>query len=299
MTDEEFVEAFETCRLPKELFHHRDHLRLTWIYLRKYGSVTARVRIAESIRRFATHLGVPEKYHETITVAWFRLVQHAASKSVPFEDMLLASPDLLDQSVLSKYYSKDLLQSAKARACFVEPDLQALPAAPEYFLTSARLGFRCWTERDLPLAQYLWGDARVSALIGGPFSEAQVEQRLRSEITSHSHHGVQYWPTFLQNDAVFVGCAGLRPYRLEDRVYELGFHLRPEYWGRGLANEAAQAVIRYGFESIGAKALFAGHHPQNTASRRVLEKLGFHKTHEEFYPPTGLNHPSYLLTRPE
>jgi len=44
--------------------------------------------------------------------------------------------------------------------------------------------------------------------------------------------------------------------------------------------------------------LFAGHHPENHASRRILSKLGFRLTHEEFYPPTGLLHPSYLLPRP-
>jgi RimJ/RimL family protein N-acetyltransferase len=57
-------------------------------------------------------------------------------------------------------------------------------------------------------------------------------------------------------------------------------------------------VISYAFETIGAKALFAGHHPENAASRRVLAKLGFRHTHDELYAPTGLLHPSYLLERP-
>ena len=37
MTDQEFAAAIETCRLPNAQFHHRDHLRLAWIYLRRYG----------------------------------------------------------------------------------------------------------------------------------------------------------------------------------------------------------------------------------------------------------------------
>jgi [ribosomal protein S5]-alanine N-acetyltransferase len=171
--------------------------------------------------------------------------------------------------------------------------------ADVYFLRSARLGFRCWSLDDLPLAAALWGDPEVTRFIGGPLSAAAVEKRFRSEIESMSAYGLQYWPVFLLDGGAHAGCAGLRPHRLADRIYELGFHLRPPYWGQGLATEAGAAVVTFGFESLGAEALFAGHHPANATSRRVLEKLGFRFTHEELYPPTGLKHPSYLLTRSE
>ncbi len=129
---------------------------------------------------------------------------------------------------------------------------------------------------------------------------------LTREIASMGVHNVQYWPLFLLQGDAHVGCAGLRPYTLKDQTYEMGFHLRPEYemgfhlrpdyWGRGLAVEAGQAIIAFAFGTLGAHALFAGHHPANAASRKVLEKLGFGFAYEEFYPPTGLMHPSYLLT---
>lgn len=166
-----------------------------------------------------------------------------------------------------------------------------------YFLKTKRLGFGRWSPDDLLLASGLWGNPEVTALIGGPFSAEQVERRLNAEIVSGDSYNVQYWPIFLLEDGRHAGCAGLRPYRIEQHIYELGFHLRPEYWGRGLAEEAGRAVIEFAFEKIGAAALFAGHHPANAASCRVLGKLGFQFTHEEFYPPTGLKHPSYLLRR--
>ena len=56
----------------------------------------------------------------------------------------------------------------------------------------------------------------------------------------------------------------------------------------------SRAVIAHAF-ATGAKALFAGHHPDNASSRSVLEKLGFRYTHHELYPPTGLQHPCYRL----
>ncbi len=130
MTDEEFVDAFETCRLPNERFHHRDHLRLAWIYLRRYGARDAPARIAESIRRYAAHHGKPEKYHETLTVAWLRLVANSAARSAAlgFEDLLAASPELLDKNTLHRYYSPELLALESARTQFVPPDRQTLPS---------------------------------------------------------------------------------------------------------------------------------------------------------------------------
>jgi len=167
-----------------------------------------------------------------------------------------------------------------------------------YFLTSARLGFRCWTPADLPLALALWGNPQVTRLLGGPFSPEEVKQRLAREIAQCEASGLQYWPIFLRASGEHVGCAGLRPYRPSERVHELGFHLLPAYWGQGLAEEAARAVILYAFGTVGASGLFAGHHPENAASRRVLQKLGFRYTHDELYPPTGLMHPSYFLAAP-
>ena len=55
-----------------------------------------------------------------------------------------------------------------------------------------------------------------------------------------------------------------------------------------------QRVMEYGIVEKGATALFAGHHPKNTASRALLLRLGFVYDHDAFYPPTGLYHPSYF-----
>jgi len=167
--------------------------------------------------------------------------------------------------------------------------------APTYFLVTARLGFRLWSGEDLPLAMALWADQEVTRFIGGPFSEEQIHERLNQEIAFMHDHSVQYWPVLLRADHDFAGCCGLRPYRTEERICELGFHLRPKYWGQGLAVEAARAVIRHSQESLGIEGLFAGHHPENLASRRVLEKLGFRFTEEELYPATGKMHRNYFL----
>jgi RimJ/RimL family protein N-acetyltransferase len=166
-----------------------------------------------------------------------------------------------------------------------------------YFLKSARLGFRCWTKDDLPLARELWGDIEVTRFFGGPFPDEEIGQKLEREIARMNTHHFQYWPIHLLSDNEHVGCCGLRPYKLEDDIHELGFHLRPKYWGQGLAVEAAKILIDFAFETIGAKGLSAGHHPGNANSRKALERLGFQYTHDEYFPALGMNIPYYLLAR--
>src|SRR5438309_11729327 len=97
MTDDEFMRAFESCTLPQEMFHHRDHVRLAWLYLARFGRDQAEVRIAQSIRRYAASHGKARKYHHTMTLAWLKLVEGAANRvpAVGFEGLLAACPDLL------------------------------------------------------------------------------------------------------------------------------------------------------------------------------------------------------------
>ena len=168
-----------------------------------------------------------------------------------------------------------------------------------YFLKSERLGFRCWAEEDFALARALWGDTEVTRYFGGPFSDEEVRVRLGREVERRKAHGFQYWPIFLLGDGEHVGCCGLRPYGSDPAIPELGFHLRPKYWGQGLAMEAAQAVIHYAFEAIGTKGLVAGHHPDNANSKKVMAKLGFQYTHDEFFAGLGMDIPYYLLLRDE
>ena len=178
-------------------------------------------------------------------------------------------------------------------------------ATSDYFLRTARLGFRHWKNEDLPLAMAIWGDPEVTRFVGGPFSPAQVMERLEREIANHEQYGVQYWPIFLLAGGEHAGCAGLRPPRLVRETahaakrgaqeLEMGFYLRPGLWGMGLAEEAGRGIIEYAFTVTAAGSLFAAHHPQNVASGRVLAKLGFRFTHEELYPATGEMHRAYRL----
>lgn len=167
----------------------------------------------------------------------------------------------------------------------------------DWLFTSARLGFRRWTNDDLPFALALWSDPEVTRWIDARarFTEEDVRDRLAREIAYEREHGVQYWPAFLLDGGAHVGCCGLHPRDRERGVFEIGIHLRRERWGGGYAVEISRAVIAHAFDTVGATALFAGHHPDNDASRHLLPSLGFRSIGTEFYAPTGRDHPSYLL----
>lgn len=168
-----------------------------------------------------------------------------------------------------------------------------------YFMLTERMGFSIWNENDIDRAVELWGDPEVTRYITatGRMERSEIVDRLGREVDAQERYGVQYWPLFLREGGRFIGCCGLRPYDMSKRINELGVHLLPQFWGMGLAREACARVIRYAFTDLGCPAVFAGHNPNNHTSARLLLDLGFVHTHDELYPPTGLQHPSYLLNR--
>lgn len=165
----------------------------------------------------------------------------------------------------------------------------------EYFKITERIGFSVWTTDDFPLARSLWGNPDVARYIcaAGVFSEAEIKARLELEISNYETWKIQYFPVFDRETGELMGCCGLRPFEGQTDILEIGFHFKKKFWGQGLAYEAASAMISYAESELQVKELRAGHHPQNAASRKLLERLGFLYTGDLFYAPTGLEHPSY------
>jgi hypothetical protein len=128
--EDEFVAAVEESRDANAEFRHSDHIRLAWIYVRKYGERQAEERIAETIRRFAISQGHERKYHETLTRAWLRLVAAAlrlTPRAAAFDEFVDKHGWLLDRSALSAFYSGMRLSSEAARRGWADPDRTPLP----------------------------------------------------------------------------------------------------------------------------------------------------------------------------
>jgi hypothetical protein len=124
MNDAELLAAFEDTTL--EPFHHADHIRMAWIYLRKYGLLEAITRFIGGLKRYAESRGVPDRYHETITLAFLLLVYERMAPDEPWDAFAARHDDLLrwNPSALASYYRAETLATNDARARFVLPDVQ-------------------------------------------------------------------------------------------------------------------------------------------------------------------------------
>jgi len=169
----------------------------------------------------------------------------------------------------------------------------------KYFIESERIGFSVWNKENEQQANLLWGNKEVTKYISatGKMTEKEILERLDKEVDTYSKYMIQYFPVYVKENTEFIGCCGLRPYKKEKKIAEVGAHLLPEYWGEGYAKEACMRIIKYAFETLSFETIFAGHNPNNLESAKLLKKLGFVYSHDEYYAPTGLKHPSYLLDK--
>ena len=143
MDDHAFVEAFESCTLRPDLFHHRDHVRLAWIYLRRLPVLEALARFSGGLRRYAAAIGKADLYHQTITWAFLLLIQErmARAEATSFQAFADGNPDLLEwsPSVLSAYYHEETLSSPLARRTFLLPDRRQDPPPPRALVSPVAL----------------------------------------------------------------------------------------------------------------------------------------------------------------
>lgn len=128
LTEAEFVKQFEAAALPAEQFHHAEHVRIAWIYIRDCPAIEALERFCKNLKQFAAAHGHHNLYHETITWAYFLLIQERIrkSKNAVWEVFVQENQDLFDwkNSILKKYYNEETLKSDLARSVFLFPELR-------------------------------------------------------------------------------------------------------------------------------------------------------------------------------
>jgi len=132
--DEVFLTAFEAGTWPFDKWHHREHIRVAYLYLSRHPYETALDRMRSGIKALNAAHKVPETptrgYHETMTQGWLRLTHHFLSQSGKCESseaFVAKHPGLLQKDALLSHYTRDRLLSLEARNGFVEPDLRPLP----------------------------------------------------------------------------------------------------------------------------------------------------------------------------
>jgi hypothetical protein len=131
MTDVEFTRALERGQIANKDFRHSAHLHVAWTYLSESVTTNEAARkMGDTLRKFATAAGVPEKYHETITLFWIFVLAdahvRARTTGERLEQIVHANPRLLEKDFPLEYYSPERLFSQSARKSWVEPDLKPL-----------------------------------------------------------------------------------------------------------------------------------------------------------------------------
>lgn len=127
MNDAQFLQHFEAATLHP--FHHAEHIRMAWLYLRRAGWSQGYSLIQSGIRRMAEQHHARRLYHETITRFWALMVLAAIDARpdiVDFAGFQQAHPQLFDKTLIAQYYSRDLLDSEDARRAWAAPDLRDL-----------------------------------------------------------------------------------------------------------------------------------------------------------------------------
>jgi hypothetical protein len=125
--DEELLSSFEDTSLPLSDFHHAEHLRVAFLYLRRYPLLDVLARFPSALQRYAAAHGKAGLYHQTISWAFLFIVQErmaAGGGTKGWEDFAARNLDLFagQDAVLGKYYREQTLGSPAARERFLMPD---------------------------------------------------------------------------------------------------------------------------------------------------------------------------------
>ena len=134
-------------------------------------------------------------------------------------------------------------------------------------------------------------DPEVMATLGGVRSKNESWELLRSGLEHWERNGFGPWVFHTREAGETVGGSALRRVQIEGREeVEVGYRVAAAWWGRGIATEMASAVVRVA-RGLGLPEIVAFTLPENEASRRVMEKVGF--TYERDIEWAALRHVLY------
>lgn len=141
---------------------------------------------------------------------------------------------------------------------------------------TARMRGEAAGQRHLDALAPIFGDPRVGATMGGVMSRDVVAQMLAANEREWARDGFSSWLFFETSTGAPLARGGLRRTEFDGRPeVEVGWTTAPDRWGEGFATELGKLSIEVGFERLGLTEIVAFTLPENGASRRVMEKLGF------------------------
>jgi [ribosomal protein S5]-alanine N-acetyltransferase len=142
-------------------------------------------------------------------------------------------------------------------------------------LETKRLTLREMTLNDVDNLLTVLSDPEAMEFYPQPFDRQMTQTWIERNIQRYAQYGFGLWALILKENGELIGDCGLVVQDVEGvEEVEIGYHIRRDLWGKGLATEAAQACRNYGFAQLGFDQLVSLINPDNIASRRVAEKNG-------------------------
>jgi ribosomal-protein-alanine N-acetyltransferase len=138
-----------------------------------------------------------------------------------------------------------------------------------------RLCLRRFGKKDLDAYSRIMGDREVGRWFpkGDGYTREEAERSLNNIVDHWMKHGFGIWAMTDKEKEALLGRCGLNLI-VETSEVELDFVVVRDCWGRGYATEAATAALEFGFGILKLDRIIALSKPENTASRRVIEKMG-------------------------
>ena len=134
-----------------------------------------------------------------------------------------------------------------------------------------------WEPADAVAFRPIAQDPEVMRYVnnGEPWSDTKVREFIARQMRHIAHNNFCFWKIQRKPDGRLIGLCGLQALHLGCRwEVEIGWWLTPRHWGRGLATEAASAVMRQARRGLKTNRVVAIAVAENNASRRIMQKIG-------------------------
>jgi len=163
-------------------------------------------------------------------------------------------------------------------------------------LQTPRLLLREFTFEDADALALVLSDPETMRYYPAPYDRAGVEQWIERNRQRYQNDGVGLWAMeFTKTQELTGDCGIVRQHVEGEYFYEIGYHLRRDFWGQGLATEAAIACRDWAFAHLKTERLISLIRPENLPSRRVAERVGMTLWREVNW--RGLQHYIYSVVK--
>lgn len=170
------------------------------------------------------------------------------------------------------------------------------PTMNKTILETERLILREITHADLDDLLAIWGDQEVMRLFPKTLDRADLDGWIDRNLKRYEQYGHGLWAVILKSEQKLIGDCGLVIQEVDGaEELEVGYHFNKNYWGRGLAAEAARGCMEFAFTRLNRQRIISMIRPENLPSRRVAERNGLRIEKEVFW--RGYQHYVYTIQR--